>query len=228
MRQRDPMEMVVCVDATPQPPRDYLEELLRSGCRLAEARLDLLQWSPEETGWFIREAAEQGIRVIATLRCSREGGAWQGPPEEKQMILTRALQAGAWLVDIEYRSPLLDTMLATGRALASIHLPYTPWPEILYALAGDMLRRGARVAKIVTTARRLEDNWRLLGINTKWPHRVTAFAMGDRGRLSRILAPLMGAAFTYASVGKPTAPGQVTLRQLLETWRQLGVLPGDS
>jgi 3-dehydroquinate dehydratase-1 len=40
--------------------------------------------------------------------------------------------------------------------------------------------------------------------------------MGDLGRISRIVAPFMGAEFTYASLseGEATAPGQISYERL--------------
>ncbi len=221
------MTRVVCVDAAPQPPASLISNAASHGCRLLELRLDLLGWGRGELREALEEAASHGIRVIATLRERSEGGSWSGDPRDKLGTLAYAVEHGAWLVDVEYSFPLLDEAMETlrGHVLASIHFTETtPMPEILYSYAGDMLRRGASIAKIVAYARSLEHNWRLLGINVKWPGRVTAFAMGPRGRLSRVLAPLMGAAFTYASIGRASAPGQLTLGDLLTAWRLLGAL----
>lgn len=222
------MDRVACVDARPQPPEQLVEAAAGAGCRVLEARLDLLGYTRSETRRLLEEATTRSIKVIATLRDAAEGGRWTGPPREKLSILLYAAEHGAWLVDVEYSSPILDEALSSlpRRVLASIHLDHTPWPEVLYSYVGDMLRRGARIAKIVTTARRLEDNWRVLGVNTRWPLQAAAFAMGPAGRLSRILAPLMGGALTYATIGEATAPGQLSLRELLEAWRLLGVDTG--
>jgi len=222
----NPMEMVVCVEARPLPPGELARRYAEAGCLLAEVRADLLGYGRRDTRLVLELLQERGVAAIYTLRDAGEGGRYTGPPGEKLGLLLYAAEHGALLVDVEYRFPLLDEALGSlgGHALVSIHLSMTPWPEILYSYAGDMLRRGARVAKIVTTARSLEDNWRVLGVNARWPGRATAFAMGLPGRLSRILAPLMGGVFTYATVGEPSAPGQLTLAELLEAWRLLGVV----
>ena len=220
------LEKVACI-----PPRAKPEELVRvveqHGCRVIELRLDLLGYTREEAERVITHLAERGVRVIATLRDKREGGEYSGPDEEKLATLLGLLDKGAWLIDLEYRFPLLDKALqeARGSVIVSYHdYRWTPPPEVLYSYAGDMIRRGAAIAKIVTMARRLGDNWRLLGLDAWRKGRIVAFAMGERGRPSRILAPLIGAPFTYVSLGEPVAPGQLVLRELLEAWRLLGVL----
>jgi len=55
---------------------------------------------------------------------------------------------------------------------------------------------------------------------------LAAFAMGEAGQISRILAPLAGGYFTYASLeeGKESAAGQLTADQLREIY---GILEDD-
>ena len=44
---------------------------------------------------------------------------------------------------------------------------------------------------------------------------LVAFAMGEAGAISRILCTVIGdAPFTYASLGKAIAPGQMTIEQM--------------
>jgi len=49
--------------------------------------------------------------------------------------------------------------------------------------------------------------------------------MGDEGRISRIASPMMGAFLTYASVadGKETAPGQISIGDMITIFRILGM-----
>ena len=76
---------------------------------------------------------------------------------------------------------------------------------------------GADICKIVTTAQRLEDNQAVLQLIADFPQtRIVSLAMGPLGLASRILCPLVGGDFTYASIeqGKESAPGQLTVREL--------------
>jgi 3-dehydroquinate dehydratase-1 len=43
---------------------------------------------------------------------------------------------------------------------------------------------------------------------------LIAFAMGDYGRMSRILCTQLGSPYTYVSLGKPVAPGQFSLDEI--------------
>jgi 3-dehydroquinate dehydratase-1 len=69
--------------------------------------------------------------------------------------------------------------------------------------------------KIVTTSKSVEDSTRILqmySMNKKI--NLIAFAMGDSGRISRVLCLYLGSPYTYVSLGKPVAPGQFSLDEM--------------
>ncbi|MCD6537662.1 type I 3-dehydroquinate dehydratase, partial [Candidatus Bathyarchaeota archaeon] len=55
--------------------------------------------------------------------------------------------------------------------------------------------------------------------------RIVAFAMGRLGLISRILSPIFGGYFTFASLTEnmKTAPGQFTIDELRMLYERLGV-----
>lgn len=59
------------------------------------------------------------------------------------------------------------------------------------------------------------DNSKILSLY-KAPGRLVAIGMGELGKISRIVAPFMGAEFTYASLNdeQATAPGQINYERL--------------
>jgi len=70
---------------------------------------------------------------------------------------------------------------------------------------------------VVTTAQKFEDNLTVLQLIADFPQtKIVSFAMGPLGSVSRILCPLIGGYFTYASIeeGKESASGQVTIGDL--------------
>ena len=194
-----------------------------SPCGIIEVRADLLR-DPRSSLRLVEEVAARGRRALLTLRERGEGGGYAGPVGEKVDLLLRGLDAGAWMVDAEYSFSGLGELLssAPGRVLVSLHLGWTPEPELLYALAGDMLRLGAAVAKLVTRPRSVAENIRLLHLNAWRPGAIIAFGSGPAGMLSRVLAPVYGAPFTYAALGRG-APGQPHYGSVLEAWRLLGL-----
>ena len=82
------------------------------------------------------------------------------------------------------------------------------------------------VAKVATMVRSWGDNRRLLELLGKtWPIPVIVVGMGEIGQLTRIVGPLRGSALTYASSGRRSAPGQLSLEEVGKTYR-LGKLSG--
>jgi 3-dehydroquinate dehydratase/shikimate dehydrogenase len=77
---------------------------------------------------------------------------------------------------------------------------------------------------VVTTARSFADNIATLQLISEFPEaRVVSFAMSDLGFASRILCPLVGGDFIYASIekGKESAPGQITVGDLRKIYEVL-------
>ena len=69
--------------------------------------------------------------------------------------------------------------------------------------------------KIVTSAKTQSDSSNVLSLyNSSTKKNLIAFAMGDPGRMSRILCLYLGSPYTYVSLGKPVAPGQFSLDQV--------------
>jgi 3-dehydroquinate dehydratase-1 len=76
---------------------------------------------------------------------------------------------------------------------------------------------------VVTTAKSVEDSLRLLELyeRTTGLHLVI-FAMGDAGIVSRILCTIVGnAPFTYTSLEKAVAPGQLTVKQMRKLYDRI-------
>ena len=82
------------------------------------------------------------------------------------------------------------------------------------------------MAKIVTFARSWEDNLKVLALipyARKKRQAIVTFCMGEKGKMSRIFSPLMGAAWTYASLSRKqaSAPGQLTIQEMRQIWERL-------
>jgi 3-dehydroquinate dehydratase type I len=102
----------------------------------------------------------------------------------------------------------------------------TPSLKELQKLFGQMIRLGANVIKIVPFARSWEDNLNILSLipfAKERRQKIVAFCMGEKGKISRIFSPFLGAAWTYASVNqsRASAPGQLTVRELKDIWEKM-------
>jgi len=80
------------------------------------------------------------------------------------------------------------------------------------------------VFKAVMPASRIEDNLAALEMcRSLSGHRRVVFCHGNMGRVSRVLAPLFGSEWTYASLkrGREAAPGQIDLQSMRQAQEAL-------
>jgi 3-dehydroquinate dehydratase type I len=187
---------------------------------LFEVRIDLIG-----EGW--REVAGRlGKPWIACNRSKGEGGKWRGGESQRIKELLSALELGASIVDIELGTPGLEKVVREikGRAdcLLSYHdLKGTPPLDKMREIIKNQLAAGADICKVVTTACSFKDNLSALQLIADFPQKkVVSFAMGALGQISRVLCPLAGGYFTYASVGEgsESAAGQITVKELREIY----------
>ncbi|MBI4284797.1 MAG: type I 3-dehydroquinate dehydratase [Chloroflexi bacterium] len=181
-----------------------------------EMRLDL-----SEDGWE-EWVGRLGKPWIACNRRADEGGKWAGSEEARIEKLLRAVELGAAIIDIELATgglaELVDRLKPKVKCLISYHnLTETPSLTSMKEIVQQELAAGADICKVVTTARRFEDNLAMLRLIAAFPGiRMVCFAMGSLGVTSRVLCPLAGGDFTYASIehGRESAAGQMTAADL--------------
>jgi 3-dehydroquinate dehydratase type I len=136
-----------------------------------------------------------------------------------------AIDAGFDFIDIASTSRnLVETVSAMqgkgAKVIVSSHDFEHPLSlEMLEEKHRELAKTGCDVIKIIGWTNSYKDNLPYLEYNKRYPGNV-AFGMGELGTISRILAPLSGALYTYASLetGKELASGQIPLRQLREIY----------
>ncbi|MFZ1076576.1 MAG: type I 3-dehydroquinate dehydratase [Nitrosotalea sp.] len=191
----------------------------------AELRLDFL--NPTQIPYCLNVVKPYLGRCICTLRPKSEGGKFAGTETERISILKLIAEFNPYLLDVEYntlrKNKSLYQYLKRTRVnmLASWHdFSKTPSEKLLRSMVKKMSRFSKNI-KVVTTARTINDTFRILNLYKGMPRRsnLIAFAMGDYGRMSRILCTRLGSPFTYVSLGKPVAPGQFSLDEMASIFR---------
>ncbi len=183
---------------------------------LFELRIDLVGKGWEQLASSLRKP------WIAANRRASDGGKWRGSEQERTAQLLHAADLGSDIVDIELDAPGLKEFMPQlkGRARCIIsHHDWkgTPPADKLAEIIRRQIAAGADICKVVTNAAGLQDNLTVLSLLPMFPAaRIVAFAMGAEGVISRILSPLAGAYFTYASIPglSGSAPGQITVEAL--------------
>ncbi|MBO3802785.1 MAG: type I 3-dehydroquinate dehydratase [Candidatus Brockarchaeota archaeon] len=221
------MNAKICVSTKARDLEELVKnavEAERAGADLVEARLDYLP-SHEGIGEIPRSV---NVPVIATARSAAEGGGFEGGEESRARLLGKAAESGFRYLDVELGSKALEKLSGKGNLIVSWHdFASTPGVEELEEVLDRSIRSGAEIAKIVTTAERSADNITVLRFLARHARsrKMVCFAMGEEGLPSRVLSPLFGSAFTYASLGrgKETAPGQVPVKELKQMLRDLSL-----
>lgn len=199
--------------------------------KIAEPLVDLLEVRIDLIGDGWPELVKHLEKPwIACNRTAGEGGSWQGSESERIRELLKAIELGADIVDIELGTGDLKKTVKLvkkdAKCLLSFHnLKETPPLARMRGIVKRQLEAGADICKVATTARKFEDNLSVLQLIADFPKtRVVSFAMGPLGSASRIICPLVGGDFTYASTrqGKESAPGQITVRDLRTIYGMLG------
>jgi 3-dehydroquinate dehydratase-1 len=221
----------ICVSIAPDNVISIKEQAQRAfilGADYVEIRFDFLEAD------FLAEAlqASKDIkdRAIFTLRSSSEGGKFAGSEQNRLQWLATFAKLRPMLLDIE-----LDTLKKNGeladfleeqksRILVSWHdFEKTPPNDEIADMLSDM-RTYSNYVKVVTTAKSIEDALRLLEMynETTVELHPIFFAMGEAGVISRVLCTLVGnAPFTYASLERVLAPGQLTLIQIKKLYDKI-------
>jgi 3-dehydroquinate dehydratase-1 len=202
---------MICVSLAEKDPAKCLETIEKVD--MAEIRIDLSGMTDEE----IVRVFSCRKKIIATCRPGKYSDA------ERMHKLKIAIGAGATFVDLEYEAPLDFRIAMIDYAhqhqcdvIISYH-NYEKTPELdeLEHIMQRCFEQGADLAKIATMVNVNRDNSKILSLY-KAPGRLVALGMGELGKISRIVAPFLGAEFTYASLNEDSAtgPGQISYTRL--------------
>lgn len=184
----------------------------------AELRLDFLK--PIQIPDVLEKTKRYHKRCVCTLRPKSEGGRFSGTENERISILKLISEYNPYMIDIEYSTlsknkSLLNYVKKTKtKILVSWHdFKKTPSTAQLLQRLQNM-QRLSKYIKIVTTANSIKDTASVLSLYRKQDPHLIAFAMGDYGRISRILCMHLGSPYTYVSLDKPVAPGQFSVDEV--------------
>ena len=230
----------LCISVSARTLKDLSEKVERArGYKpdLLELRLDYLR---NLDGKKIGKV-EQLLRgnEILTLRSKEEGGA-KMVSETKRMSLLRKiiLSLEPKFIDVEikaltkYPGLVHDLEKTKTKLIASYHdLQGRKSLEYLRNIVA-MAPAGSKslyAVKIVSNAKRSQDNLRIIKLYTTTPkhQRLIAFCLGEKGVRSRVLCLLAGSPFSYCSLpGEPLAPGQLdieSMRKVISSWSSKGI-----
>jgi 3-dehydroquinate dehydratase type I len=197
-----------------------IERAEKAQADLIEVRLDFLEASRNLSD-LVKSTK---IPLIATNKLLSENGNFAGTETERQQTLFNAAKNDFEYVDVDLSSPkhkeTIDKLKLLGaKPIVSYHkfdgaLSISEMEKVLE----QEIASGASVCKIITTAKQIEDNLTALNFVSTMSSKtkLVCFCMGELGKVSRLLSPMFGAFFTFASLqqGNETAVGQMTIQEM--------------
>ena len=215
------MKYKTCVSIAETNPKK-LKQILKIGMKksdFVEVRFDFLK--PEMIPLVLQNIRKDLKKIVCTLRPKAEGGKFDGTEKERISILKLIAEYNPFLLDVEFSTIKKNKELArylkgtkTSLLISEHDFKKTPKLSELKSKINQMSKFSSNI-KIVTTAKSTDDSTRVLELySSKNKINLIAFAMGDSGRISRILSLFLGSPYTYVSLGKPVAPGQFSVDEV--------------
>jgi 3-dehydroquinate dehydratase I len=226
----------------PSPRRPWIvaaladaRHLSRDAVRAAEEGADLLEVradafpqgarSPEALTAALKAVRRAARRpLLLTLRHRREGGGWTRS-EAERLSLFKETMGAVDAVDVEGGSTIAARVVRAARkagkwtVLSHHDFKRTPADAALRRLAARFKRSGADVFKVAAAPRSKTDVARLMDFCAALPGRRAFISMGLLGKESRLSPARWGSCLTYGFIGKPAAPGQVSVKKLARALR---------
>lgn len=222
----------ICVSILPKTATEALrliEKAEDAHADLIEVRLDCFK----DYSRLADVAANGKVPKVAACKPHRLHGKFSGNEIEQTQILLSAAKSGFEYVDVDLTQPKLNETVKElkrlgAKPIVSLHdFAETPSATELGSVLEREIASGADVCKIVTTAKRVEDNLVLLNFTATAcsKAKIVCFATGELGRVSRLLSPLFGGYFTFASLerGSETAVGQMAIQEMRTAYELLGL-----
>lgn len=214
------------------------EKITHSAADMVEWRLDYLQSDLSDFDTLVGTAIDLkstlgDIPIIATSRTVKEGGEFDYPgtiyvDAYNQLIQAEIVDA----IDVEFSREDVEIgqlrSLTTNGDVTMImsHHDFEKTPEKneLIFLMSQMAKANPDIIKVAVMPKYREDVMNLMDATIAADNQVTqpllTMSMGDLGKISRVAGKTFGSVATFGSVGKSSAPGQLSageLKTILDT-----------
>lgn len=168
---------------------------------------------------------ECNIPLLCTVKDQKEQGRFGGTHDEKKELITDLFERGAEYVDVDYEFDLpffetLKTLPRRGSLILSAHFfEGTPSFPSLKNRVQLMQNRGADIVKVACFPESFRDVLSVLRLSENLARKRVPFiaiSMGDMGKVSRVMTPLLGGELMFVSPedGKSSASGQFLVHDL--------------
>jgi len=201
------------------------------GIDIIELRID--QFSNRSVDYVINKASfvkELDFGIIATIRSAKEGGTHISDYERERIF--KAVAPYSDILDIELSSEtMIEKVITISKennclTLISYHdFEKTPSEEEIQKIIDKSVSKGADIVKYAFKAKTFDDVSKILCVTNKnKDKKLVAIAMGELGRITRMVGFAFGSLITYTYIGVAFAPGQIEVDKLKEDMIFYGLL----
>nr|WP_320026982.1 type I 3-dehydroquinate dehydratase [uncultured Acetobacterium sp.] len=175
--------------------------------------------------------------LIYTYRSHHEGGVFKTPDEVREAAINTAIKSNLVdYVDVELHSESaflerIKAVLKTSHTqwVVSHHnFKETPTSGEISAIYTAMESAGGDVLKLAVMPNSMDDIRQLicatLNHNGQSPKAIIAIAMGESGGITRIAPELCGGSLTYVAGAGKTAPGQLSLEEIIDLRKRIALI----
>ena len=188
---------------------NLLQSAKNMGSDIAEFRIDYFKNITAEV--LNNVISESELPLIVTNRNREDGGMFSSGEEVRLELLETAIESKPSFVDIEVAidREKRDNIIQKARIndvgiICSYHdFRHTPTPNEIFEIYSDINETGANVAKMVFTPVTDKDIRNILYVTERFSNNemlFTIFGMRQKGQITRMLTPLLGACLTYCSL----------------------------
>jgi 3-dehydroquinate dehydratase type I len=219
----------VCIPVMGATISEFLNNLenIQTQADFIELRADYIKDFSIENLQQIKDKTTK--KSIFVLRKLKDGGHFKGEVEIWKEIMDVAVTLGFDYIDLELgTNQLVDLSKLhpqTKIILSYHHFYETPGYRKLRNLQKRMRGYKPFMMKFATSVKSNDDLKTLIRllVSSKNADKMIVLGMGAKGKLSRIIFPLLGSQITFATLENSTesAPGQLSLQQTTEIMKYL-------
>jgi 3-dehydroquinate dehydratase/shikimate dehydrogenase len=155
------------------------------------------------------------LPVLLTLRRTPNRSESQREALIRRLFL---LKPSFFDLESDMRPEFLRWAFSQGIKIILSYHNFEQTPVDLDTIYCSMKEFPAYTYKMAMHSNSSSDALRLLLFARSNPN-VNAICMGQRGEFARILGPIVGNKIDFGFLDQPTAPGQLSIRELIETYR---------
>lgn len=228
MENQDKLKIRICAVVTGETLSEFIKNMkqIQQEVDLVELRIDYIRDIKKTDLSTIKKHLTKKAIITCRRKSNYEKGEFQGSLKVQSQIMQHANNLGFDYIDREIRE--YDQIEITNKK-SKIILSYHNWEKTdtlkkLENLLNKMRKKEHDIIKIATMVKTNEDIKTLtkLLLKKKENEDLIIIGMGEKAKLTRCLAPLLGSYLTFVSAGQSSAPGQLDVKTTKTIYKNLG------